>query len=82
MNQKNNFSISAFLLKVIQGAFVGVGFVLPGLSGGVLCVVFGIYKTIMEFLADPFGKFKTHFPKLLPVGIGGIIFGSCESWNC
>lgn len=73
MNQKNNFSISAFLLKVIQGAFVGFGFVLPGLSGGVLCVVFGIYKTIMEFLADPFGKFKTHFPKLLPVGIGGII---------
>ena len=72
MNKKN-FSISAFLLKVIQGAFVGFGFVLPGLSGGVLCVVFGIYKTIMEFLADPFGKFKTHFPKLLPVGIGGII---------
>ena len=72
MNKKN-FSISAFLLKVLQGAFVGFGFVLPGLSGGVLCVVFGIYKTIMEFLADPFGKFKTHFPKLLPVGIGGII---------
>ena len=73
MNQKNNFSVSAFLIKMIQGAFVGFGFVLPGLSGGVLCVVFGIYKTIMEFLADPFGKFKTHFPKLLPVGIGGII---------
>ena len=72
MNKKN-FSISAFLLKVLQGAFVGFGFVLPGLSGGVLCVVFGIYKTIMEFLADPFGKFKTHFPKLLPVGIGGVI---------
>lgn len=65
--------MSNFLLKVVQGAFVGFGFVLPGLSGGVLCVVFGIYKTIMEFLADPFGKFKTHFPKLLPVGIGGII---------
>lgn len=68
-----NFNISKFLIKIVQGAFVGFGFVLPGLSGGVLCVVFGIYKTIMEFLADPFGKFKTHFPKLLPVGIGGII---------
>ncbi len=71
--KEKNFSISKFLLKILQGTFVGFGFVLPGLSGGVLCVVFGIYKTIMEFLADPFGKFKTHFPKLLPVGIGGII---------
>lgn len=73
MNQKNNFSISNFIIKVLQGALIGLGAVLPGISGGVLCVVFGIYKTIMEFLADPFRKLKTHFPKLLPVGIGGVI---------
>ena len=40
---------------------------------GVLCVVFGVYKTVMEFLADPFRRFKTHFPKLLPYGIGLIV---------
>lgn len=62
-----------FLAKVVQGALVGLGAVLPGISGGVLCVVFGIYKTIMEFLADPIHKFKTHVPKLIPVGIGGVI---------
>ena len=62
-----------FLIKILQGALVGLGAVLPGISGGVLCVVFGIYKTIMEFLADPFRKFKTHVPKLIPVGIGGVI---------
>ena len=73
MNQKNNFSISAFLIKVLQGALIGLGAVLPGISGGVLCVIFGIYKTIMEFLADPFRKLKSHFPKLLPIGIGGVI---------
>ncbi len=62
-----------FLIKVLQGALIGLGAVLPGISGGVLCVVFGIYKTIMEFLADPFRKFKTHVPKLIPIGIGGVI---------
>ena len=62
-----------FLLKVLQGALIGLGAVLPGISGGVLCVIFGIYKTIMEFLADPFRKLKSHFPKLLPIGIGGVI---------
>lgn len=62
-----------FLFQILQGALVGLGAVLPGISGGVLCVIFGIYKTIMEFLADPFRKLKTHFPKLLPYGIGIII---------
>lgn len=62
-----------FILRIVQGALVGLGAVLPGISGGVLCVVFGIYKTIMEFLADPIHKFKTHFPKLIPVGIGGVV---------
>ncbi|MBQ8816188.1 MAG: DUF368 domain-containing protein [Lachnospiraceae bacterium] len=71
--KQNNFSLTRFLIKVLQGALIGLGAVLPGISGGVLCVIFGIYKTIMEFLADPFRKFKTHVPKLIPVGIGGVI---------
>lgn len=65
--------ISLLLLRVLQGAFIGLGAVLPGISGGVLCVVFGIYKPLMELLADPFHKFKTHVPKLLPVIIGAVI---------
>lgn len=73
MKQEKSFSISRFIIKVLQGALIGLGAVLPGISGGVLCVVFGIYKTIMEFLADPFRKFKTHVPKLIPIGIGGVI---------
>ncbi len=68
-----NFSVFSYLFKILKGALVGLGAVLPGISGGVLCVVFGIYKTIMEFLADPFKRFKTHFPKLLPYGIGLIV---------
>jgi len=62
-----------FIVKVIQGTLIGVGAVLPGISGGVLCVVFGIYKTVMELLAEPFKNFKTHLPKLLPIILGVII---------
>lgn len=72
MKQEKN-SVMHFVIRVLQGALIGLGAVLPGISGGVLCVIFGIYKTIMEFLADPFRKFKTHVPKLIPVGIGGVI---------
>lgn len=65
--------MSGFLLKILQGAFIGLGAVLPGISGGVLCVIFGVYTIMMEFLADPFRKLKSHFPKLLPIGIGVIV---------
>ena len=65
--------VKPFAIKVMQGSLVGVGAVLPGISGGVLCVAFGIYKTIMEFLAAPFRNLKTHLPKLIPIIIGGII---------
>lgn len=63
-------SILRVLFRVIQGAVIGLGAVLPGISGGVLCVVFGIYKPIMELLSHPLKNFKTHVPKLLPVIVG------------
>lgn len=61
------------LLQLMQGALIGLGAVLPGISGGVLSVIFGIYKPIMELLANPFGKYKTHVPKLLPYVLGAAV---------
>lgn len=71
--QSSNFNPLQFLFRVIQGALIGLGAVLPGISGGVLSVIFGIYKPIMELLSNPFKNFRTHVPKLIPVFIGGII---------
>ena len=59
-----------FVLRLLQGALIGVGGVLPGVSGGVLCVAFGLYKPLMEVLASPLQKLKLHWKTLLPVGIG------------
>ena len=59
-----------FLWKVLQGALIGLGAVLPGISGGVLSVVFGVYRPIMELLADPVHKWRTHLPVLFPYMIG------------
>ena len=57
-----NFSVFSYLFKILKGALVGLGAVLPGISGGVLCVVFGIYKTIMEFWQILFASLKLIFP--------------------
>ena len=61
---------TGFLLKIVQGALIGLGGVLPGISGGVLCVIFGIYGEIMELLADPIHRWKTHIKSLFPIIIG------------
>lgn len=61
------------LLRILQGALIGLGAVLPGISGGVLSVVFGIYKPVMELLGDPIRRFKTHLPALIPVFLGGAL---------
>ena len=60
-------------LRVLQGALIGLGAVLPGISGGVLCVVFGIYKPVMELLSNPLRNWRTHLPRLLPVILGAAI---------
>lgn len=75
MNQetKKNVNPLQFVYRILQGALIGLGAVLPGISGGVLSVIFGIYKPIMELLSNPFKKFKSHVPPLIPVFIGGVI---------
>ena len=62
-----------FLLKVLQGALIGLGAVLPGISGGVLSVVFGVYRPIMELLAEPSHKWRTHLKVLFPYMIGSAV---------
>lgn len=72
-NQNSKMTPLQFIFRVLQGALIGLGAVLPGISGGVLSVIFGIYKPIMELLSNPFKNFKTHVTKLIPVIIGGVI---------
>ena len=64
---------SHFLLKLLQGVLIGLAAVLPGISGGVLSVVFGIYIPFMEFLSDPKTHFRTHFSLLFPYFLGYVL---------
>ncbi len=61
------------IIRIFQGMLIGVGGVLPGISGGVMCAIFGLYQPVMEFLAHPIKNFKTHIRLLLPAGIGLIL---------
>jgi len=62
-----------WFVRLAKGALVGIGAIVPGFSGGVLAVVFGIYEPLMRFLSNLRLKFIENFLYFLPVGIGGVI---------
>lgn len=59
-------------LRFIKGIFIGSGFILPGVSGGALAAVFGIYERIILFLANLTKNFKDNVRFFFPVGLGSI----------
>lgn len=70
---KNRFDIKKALVHAVQGAIVGVGAILPGVSGGVLCVSFGIYEPIMELLTEPKAALKKNTKMFIPFFVGWAI---------
>lgn len=62
-----------WIVKMLKGALIGVGAILPGISGGVLSVVLGVYKPLMAFLAHPIRTFKQYASMLVPILIGWVV---------
>ncbi len=69
----NKMTPAQWFLRVIHGSLIGVGSILPGLSGGVLSVLFGIYQPMMALLAHPFSAFKRYYKLFIPIIIGFVI---------
>ncbi len=68
-----NESWSERLLGILKGALISIGALLPGISGGALCVILGIYKRIMALLCHPFQEIKKQWKFFIFIGIGFVI---------
>ena len=71
-------------LNIIKGIFIGAGAIVPGVSSGVLCVIFGIYEkllyAVLNFFKDIKQNVKFLFPIVLGVGIGVLIFSNALNY--
>lgn len=69
-----------FFFSILKGIAIGAGAILPGISSGVLCVIFGIYQKLIDSILNLFKDFKKNFLFLLPLAIGAflgiILFGN------
>jgi putative membrane protein len=51
----------SWLIRLIKGVIIALGFILPGVSGGVLAAILGIYERMLSFLAHIRRNFKADF---------------------
>lgn len=58
------------IINIICGIAIGAGAILPGISGGVLCVVFGVYQPLMHVLSHPKEGIKKEWKMILCIAIG------------
>ena len=63
----------SWLTRIIKGIVIALGFILPGISGGVLAAILGIYERMIGFLAHPFKDFKENVLYFIPVAIGMLL---------
>lgn len=56
-----------------KGGAIGLAMIIPGVSGGTLAVLLGIYDKIIDSVGNIFKKFKESFLFLLPIALGAIL---------
>ena len=62
-----------FIIELGKGILIGAGCILPGISSGVLCVIFGIYENLLDSILNFFKDINKNFRFLFPIALGGII---------
>jgi len=62
-----------FFSRCLKGMIIALGFILPGVSGGVLAAILGLYERLLGFMAHPTKRWREDVPFFFPVGVGGLL---------
>lgn len=55
---------------IIYGAIIGVANIIPGVSGGTMAVILGVYDKLIQSISNFRTDFKNSLKFLIPIGIG------------
>lgn len=62
-----------WIKRAACGALIGIGSILPGVSGGAFCAAFGVYRPLMDFIAHPTRNLKKNALYFIPILLGVLI---------
>lgn len=61
-----------YIKNFIKGIAVGIATLVPGVSGGTMSVILGIYDDLIHAISSFFEDWKKHTILLLEIGLGGL----------
>ena len=62
-----------YLLLILKGMIIGVANIIPGVSGGTLMIILGLYEEIINTISHFFKNIKKSLKFIIPLGIGMIL---------
>ncbi len=68
-----NSKIANLFNKFFKGFFIGLGALIPGVSGGTTAMVFGVFEEILDSIGNFFSHAKKSVCFLLPLSVGAIV---------
>ncbi len=70
IDAQQGVTMKSFFYRMICGILIGIGGVLPGVSGGIMAISMGLYEDIMRSIGRFFSNIKKNTKFLLPVALG------------
>ena len=61
------------LIRLLKGAAIGIAMLVPGVSGGTMAIILGVYDDMIHSVSSFFKDIKKNFVFLLNISLGGII---------
>ena len=59
--------------NIIKGVIIGIATLVPGVSGGTMAIIVGLYDNIIHSISSFFSDFKKNIIFIMTVGFGGAI---------
>ena len=77
--ENEKLTVKSVGMTMFTGFLVGIGSIAPGISGGAIAVIFGLYSRITDAIANFYKDFFNKMKFLVPLGIGAgisiLLFG-------
>lgn len=61
------------IILVVKGFFMGIANIIPGVSGGTIAIILGIYEKFISAISHLFSNLKENLKFLVPVAIGMVL---------
>ncbi len=70
---KNKSGVRGFFTDLLCGALIGIGFIIPGFSGGSIAAIVGIYEKMIDAICGILKHFWQSVKTLLPIALGVVL---------